>query len=408
MTGDDRVDHGGETGPAVSGGHRWYDLFSRGARDWLRHNAKLREAVREQLPELISRSDVISRPGARKVQVPVRFLEHYRFRLRDDAERKGVGQGDVEPGDVLQRPGAPGAEGSEGGSGGGELRFVFELDVDDIVEWMFEELKLPDLKPRSTGSLVDETSIREGWDRHGPRSRLDRRRTLKEAVKRRISQGHHQGQHEGRDEGDDETSFSDEDLRYRQIARRLRPATQAVVVFMLDVSGSMDEGRRRLAKSFFFWMINGLRRQYGQVDTVFVAHTNEAWEFSEDEFFRLTATGGTVASSAFSLADGILKDRYNPEQYNCYIFYASDGDNFADDRNKVTDLLSRLSGKVNFMGFLETPQNFLENGRSETGRVFAALAARGHPVASYTAHAQDDIWQAIRAFFQQEAGGGAA
>lgn len=396
MTGDDRSEDGA-TAPAVAKGHRWYDLFSRGARDWLRHNAKLREAVREQLPELISRSDVISRPGARKVQVPVRFLEHYRFRLRDDGEQKGVGQGDVKPGDVLQRPGQREVEGgSKGGSGGGELSFVFELDVDDIVEWMFEELELPDLKPKSAGSLVDETATREGWDRKGPRSRLDRRRTLREAIKRRVSQG------------EAEPSFSDEDLRYRQMARRLRPATQAVVIFMLDVSGSMDEGRRRLAKSFFFWVINGLRRQYGQVDTVFVAHTNEAWEFSEDEFFRLTATGGTVASSAFTLADGILKDRYSPEHYNCYIFYASDGDNFADDRHKVTELLTRLSNQVNFMGFLETPQNFLENGRSETGRVFAALAARGHAVASYTVHAQDDIWQAIRSFFDQEASHGAA
>ena len=398
MTGDDRFEDGTGSAPAVSQGHRWYDLFSRGARDWLRHNAKLRDAVREQLPDLISRSDVISRPGARKVQVPVRFLEHYRFRLREDAEQKGVGQGDVKPGDILQGPGQREVEGgSEGGSGGGELRFVFELDVDDIVEWMFEELELPDLKPRSTGSLMDETATREGWDRRGPRSRLDRRRTLREAIKRRVSQGGQGGS------GDDDTSFSDEDLRYRQIARRMRPATQAVVIFMLDVSGSMDEGRRRLAKSFFFWVINGLRRQYGQVETVFVAHTNEAWEFSEEEFFRLTATGGTVASSAFRLADEILKARYDPEHYNCYIFYASDGDNFADDRHKVTDLLSRLGSKVNFMGFLETPQNFLENGRSETGRVFAALAARGHPVASYTVHGQDDIWKAIRAFFRREA-----
>lgn len=399
MSGKDRGEDegGGDTGIAGSASHRWYDLFSRGARDWLRHNAKLREAVREHLPELISRSDVLSRPGARKVQVPVRFLEHYRFRLRDEAEQKGVGQGDVKPGDVLHRAGERQVEGgSEGGSGGGELRFVFELDVDDIVEWMFEELRLPDLKPRSTGSLIDESVTREGWDRRGPRSRLDRRRTLREAIKRRVSQG------------EDDGSFSDEDLRFHQIARRQRPATQAVVIFMLDVSGSMDEGRRRLAKSFFFWVINGLRRQYGRVETVFVAHTNEAWEFSEDEFFRLTATGGTVASSAFRLADEILEDRYDPGHYNCYIFYASDGDNFGDDRQHVNDILTRLSRKTNFMGFLETPQNFLENGRSEMGRLFVALAARGHRVASYTVHGHDDIWQAIRAFFKHEAGGEAA
>lgn len=118
-----REDRRTDPSPPTPGGHRWYDLFSRGARDWLRHNAKLREAVREHLPELISRSDVLTRPGDRKVRVPVHFLEHYRFRLREDAEPKGIGQGKVKPGDVLRRGGQPQGEGgSEGGSGGGELK----------------------------------------------------------------------------------------------------------------------------------------------------------------------------------------------------------------------------------------------------------------------------------------------
>src|SRR5690606_36050474 len=159
----------------------------------------------------------------------------------------------------------------------------------------------------------------------------------------------------------------------------------------------------RLAKSFFFWVVHGLRRRYGRVETVFIAHTNEAWEFTEEEFFKVSATGGTIASSAFALARGILTDRHDTERYNAYIFYASDSDNFADDRRKVNDLLTGLGERVNFMGFLETPQNFLENGRSEMGRLFRALAARDFPVASYTVHEADDIWGAIRAFFRHEA-----
>lgn len=381
----------GKTPGGRPGGNRWYDLFSRGARDWLRHNEKLREAVREQLPELISRSDVLTRPSDRKVRVPVHFLEHYRFRLREDDKPQGVGQGKVSPGDVLRRGGQPQEEGgSEGGSGSGELRFVFELNVEDIVDWIWEELELPDLEPRSAGTLMDEEVIHEGWDKRGARARLDRRRTLREAVKRRAAQ---------KGAG---TPFTEDDLRYRQLARRKRPATQAVVTFILDVSGSMDEGRRKLAKSFFFWVVHGLRRQYGLVDTVFVAHTNEAWEFSEEEFFQVSATGGTVASSAFKLAHEILTTRYDTERYNAYIFYASDGDNFADDRRQVDERLTELGGLVNFMGFVETPQNFLENGRSEMGRLFQALAARDYPVASYTVHEHEDIWGAIRAFFQHE------
>jgi len=372
--------------------NRWYDLFSRGARDWLRHNAKLRDEVRRQLPDLVSGSDILSRPSDRTMRVPVRFLEHYRFRLRDDEKQQGVGQGEVQPGDVLRRPEkGQGDGGSEGGSDGGDLQFVFEFNMDDIVDWIWEELKLPDLEPRSAGRILDEEVTREGWDRRGPRARLDRRRTLKEAIKRRAAQD------------GDSAAFTDEDLRYRQLSRRMRPATQAVVFFILDVSASMDQGRRLLAKNFFFWAVNGLRRQYGEVDLVFIAHTNQAWEFTEEEFFSATATGGTVASTAFKLAHEILTNRFSPERYNSYIFYASDGDNFGDDRQQAHDCVAELAGMVNFMGFLETPQNFLENGRSEIGRLFRSLASRDFPVGSYTVHKSEDIWEAIRLFFQHEA-----
>ncbi len=97
---------------------RWYDLFSRGARDWLRHNEKVREAVRSKLPEIISGSDIIGGPGSRTVRVPVKFLEHYRFRLHRPDEQTGVGQGEAKPGDVL-RPGNPGEGGEKGAGGGG-------------------------------------------------------------------------------------------------------------------------------------------------------------------------------------------------------------------------------------------------------------------------------------------------
>ncbi len=371
---------------------RWYELFSRGARDWLRHNEKVRETVRNTLPELISGSDVLSRPSDRTVQVPVRFLEHYRFRLRDDDNETGVGQGNGEPGDVLRRsrPGESEDGSTEGGSGGGELRFVLELKVDDIVDWIWEELELPDLRPKTTDALTDEDLVQEGWGRRGPRSRLDRRRTLKEAIKRRSID-------------EQAVPFSDEDLRYRQLTRRKRPATNAVVVFILDVSASMDQLRRKLAKAFFFWAVQGLRRQYGDVETVFIAHTNEAWEFTEEEFFQVTATGGTVASSAFRLAQEIFRERYDPARYNVYLFYASDGDNFGDDRRSAEMALIELGSVLNYMGFVETPQNPLETSKSEMGRLFKALQARGYAVGSYTVHADADIWEAIRSFFRRQA-----
>ncbi|HEX7387929.1 MAG TPA: DUF444 family protein [Castellaniella sp.] len=372
--------------------HRWYDLFSRGARDWLRHNEKIREAVRDQLPEMIAGADILSRPSSHTVQIPVHFLEHYRFRLSPRNEESGVGQGGGRPNDVYQQDQGQGnGHAGAGGGGGGELRFLIELKIEDIVDWIWEELHLPDLKPRTSDALRDEDLVREGWSRHGPISRLDRRMTLKEAIKRRHAQPK------------GAAPFSDEDLRFRQLARRQRPATDAVVALVLDVSGSMDEERRKLAKSFFFWVVQGLRRQYDStLEIIFIAHTDQAWEFTEEEFFQVTATGGTTASSAFQLALDIFDKRYPTRRYNHYLFYASDGENFADDSDLADKLLCRLGDTVNFMGFVETPQNPHESGLSEMGRLFQSLESRNYPASIYTVHERSDVWNAVRRFFQRE------
>jgi hypothetical protein len=368
---------------------RWYDLFSRGARDWLRHNEKVREAVRERLPELISSGDVISGDGERKVQVPVRFLQHFRFRLSESSEAQGVGQGEAEPGDVLRRARAPGESGKgEGGSGEGSLEFVLELKVDDIVDWLWEELQLPNLQTKA-GAMEDDEYTREGWDRRGVRSRLDRRRSLKEAIKRRSVQT----------EG---PVFSNEDLRYRQLVKRQRPATQAVVFFALDVSSSMGERDRKLAKTFFFWVVQGLRRQYTRIVPVFVAHTVQAWEFNEEEFFQVRGSGGTVASTAFNTVLEIIGERFDPTRYNIYLFYASDGENFSHDRQPAREALQALGRCVNFMGYVETSGPQMKALRTETADLFRESASQGTPAGSYPLGEESDVWEAIRGFFRQQ------
>src|SRR5687768_4235870 len=290
----------------------WYDLFSRGARDWLRHNQKVRAAVKESLPELLAGADLISKPGNRTVAVPVKFLEHSRFRLLDPGSQQGAGQGKGQPGDVLQPGREEGdSQGRAGGTGSGEIRFVVEMKIDEIVDWLWEELKLPELKPKRSATLDEPDYIREGWDKRGARSRLDRRRTLKEAVKRRSIQ-------------DDAVAIINEDLRFRQLVKRATPATNAAVILALDVSGSMDEAQRKLAKQFFFFALQGIRRQYAKVETVFLAHAAQAWEFEEREFFQASSSGGTVSSCVFQLGLDVMRTRYDPGRYNVYFFYASD------------------------------------------------------------------------------------
>jgi len=367
----------------------WYELFSRGARDWLRHNEKVRETVKGTLPDLLSVPDALTRPRDRTVLVPIRLLEHARFRLREPEIHSGAGQGKGDPGDILRPARSQQEEGYGGGNEQGEFKFVLELKIDDILDWLWDELKLPDLKPKHSASVDDPDLVREGWDKRGARSRLDRRRTVKEAVKRRAVQ-------------QDAVPFIDEDLRFRQLVRRRTPALNAVVVFVLDVSGSMAEEQRKLAKTFFFFALHGIRRQYAKVEMVFVAHTVEAWEFQEAQFFQVTGEGGTQASSAFKLCAEILGARYDPSRYNAYLFYASDGENAASDRDAAAEALAKLAPDLNYAGYIET----MGGGgmsRTEITALFTDLARHGFPAAAMPVSTQDEVWSAIRRFFTEQA-----
>lgn len=377
----------------------WYELFSRGARDMLRHNEKVRQGVRDNLATLIAGPDLITGPQQDKtVQVPVRMLEHARFRLLQGADEvpTAAGQGDAQPGDVLrQAPHMPPRDQEgQGGQEEGEVQLLMELKVDDIMDWLWEEMQLPDMQPQRKAAIEDREYVREGWDRHGARARLDRRRTIKEAIKRRAIQP-------------GGAPFSNEDLRFRQLVQRKKPATNAVVLFALDVSASMTDAERKLAKTFFFFALQGIRRKYARVETRFIAHTTHAWEFSESEFFQVSGVGGTGASSAFRLALDLLETDYDPNQYNIYLFYASDGENFTEDRVPATEALTSLLKQVNYVGYVETTPGSLRTTSTEMKTICAALEQSGLPVATSVLGRPDDVWKAIRKFFMSQSEAGA-
>jgi uncharacterized sporulation protein YeaH/YhbH (DUF444 family) len=368
----------------------WYELFSRGARDWLRHSDKVRDAVRDHLPQIVAGADSIQH-GARTVRVPVRMLEHYRFRLRTDEQSEGVGQGKVKPGSVLGPPNPQSGQGQKGAGGteGGGIELMLEFKVDDIIDWLWEDLRLPNLQAK-IGSSEESEWKREGWDKRGARSRLDRRRSLKEAVKRRARDPSSPG-------------FTDEDLRFRQLTRRRQPATRAVVFLLLDVSGSMTERDRQLAKTFFFWVVAGLRREYRHLETVFVAHTTDAWEFNEPDFFKVTGSGGTVTSTGLAKVREIVEQRFNPASCNVYLLYASDGDNASDDRTLAQTELEALGKLARYSGYLEIASNGARGASTEVFRLWEQMGSAGSPSGQFVVTAADDIAAAVRHFFSTEA-----
>ena len=368
----------------------WYDLFSRGARDWLRHNDKVREAVRQHLPDVISAPDLMTGPDQRGVQVPLKLLEHARFKLSSGRATTGAGQGPAQPGDVLRSPNYDADDGGEGGNDDGDVKLLMEFAIDDILEWLWDEFKLPELQPRGTATLDEPDYVREGWDKRGARSRLDRRRTVKEAIKRRAVQTR-------------PAPFTNDDLRFRQLVQHPRPSSNAVVFFVLDVSSSMTQAERRLAKTFFFLALRGLRKTYRRVELRFLAHAARAWEFSEADFFQVSGMGGTLASSGFRLALSLLEEQYDEASFNSYLFYASDGDNFTEDRSAAGAALGRLAKRLNHMGYVETLPGMPRVLETEMGRLWKERERQGLPVSSAVLSSGDDVFTAIRQFLTRQA-----
>ncbi|CAN7319894.1 DUF444 family protein [Pseudoduganella sp. LjRoot289] len=402
---------------------RWYALFSRGERDWLRHNDKVREAVRAYLPRMLDSPDLITGPQDRPVKIPLHLLEHARFRLAaPPGAGSGAGRGAGRPGDML-RPGRDdggphdgeaavhggGGDGegigSSGGAGGSDaggayngdsVPILLEFAASDIMDCLWEEMRLPLLEPKPAPGR-ELASARSGWDTHGAPSQLDRRRTVKQAIRRRVALP------AAASTGAPPHAFASSDLRYHQHVARPRAASGAVVLCALDVSASMTLPERKLAKTFFYFALQGLRRKYSEVAVRFIAHTTRAWEFPEQDFFQIAGEGGTQASSAFELAHALVRRDYGGARHNVYLFYASDGENYSEDRVAASQALGQLAPLLNYMGYLETVPGLAAAQAaardSELRRLFQAQQHAGRAAGISVLMQPEDIWQAIRRFF---------
>jgi len=410
--------------------HRWYELFARGERDWLRHNEKVRAAVRAYVPQLLESADLISGPPDRPLRVPLHLLEHARFRLADPpCGERGAGQGAGRPGDMLRPgrdPGAPngGAAENEAGSGqhapgdtggagcpgpgaagddSGSVRVQLEFAASDIMDWLWEELELPLLLPKP-GPGGEAAAARSGWTRQGAPSQLDRRRTVVQAVRRRAGQGVPAASVPRPSTA--LPALVNDDLRFRQALPRQQAASKAVVLFAMDVSASMTLSERKLAKTFFHFTLHGLRHRYRDVAVRFLAHTTQAWEFAERDFFQISGEGGTQASSVFDLARDVVRGGYGSGSCNAYLFYVSDGENYSEDRVAASQALAALAPLLNYMGYVETavgPARRVSADASaeasELHRLFAARRQAGDAAAICTLRQPEDAWDAIRRFF---------
>ncbi len=331
----------------MSVSHQDWSLHRKGSIDQKRHKEKVREAIKKNLADIVSEENIIMSDGKKQIKVPIRSLEQYRFRY--DFERQqhaGQGNGKSKVGDVIARdPSARGrGRGNKGDAGDqpGDEYYEAEVSLDELATLIFEDLGLPNLEEKRQAEMETETVRFTDVRKVGPMANLDKKRTIKENIRRNAAKG--------------DPTFHDlrnEDLRFKTWEPTVRYESNAVVLAMMDVSGSMGEFEKYIARSFYFWMVRFLRTKYNNVHIVFISHHTEAKEVSEDEFFHRGESGGTQVSSAYELALQIIKERFNPNDWNIYPFHFSDGDNLPWDNDRCVELVEQLMQQCNIFGYGE-------------------------------------------------------
>jgi len=365
-----------------------------GRRDALHHRDRLRRKIAEALKERIGEEDIIAAGPEKKIKIPVKGTRRWRFIL-DRGQGEGVGQGDAKPGDVIGPPDGQGppARGDAGTEPGEELYEVW-LDMEDVEELLFSELELPRLKPRNGGDIQVTETVFNDIARVGPQ--LDKKATLRQNLLRNAKRGDLRF-------GGIEKS----DLRYLSYREIQRPLHKAVIFLAMDVSGSMDAARKRMARLFFYWCVQFLRRRFAQTEIVFIAHTTEAREVTEHEFFNRVESGGTKVSSAFEAIELIQRDRYPAEDWNVYALHVSDGDNFAADNQRTLEIVRRLTTVCSLVAYLEVdPQGDPAGVYSASTyklSTFYAQEASGVDGFVFTEAGDDrELWPCLKKVFAKE------
>ena len=372
-----------------------WSLQRKGIIDQERHKERVRDAIRKNLGSIVSNEAIILSDGKHTVKVPMRALDEYKFRF-DHRKKKHVGQGDgkTRVGDVLGRETQPG-KGSGNGQAGqdaGTEYYEAEVNIDEIAALVFEDLHLPFLEEKARHAVQSRKTQFNEIRRTGVIANLDKRRMILENIKRNAREG------QGATFGD----IKKEDLRFKTWEEVMRFESNAVVIAMIDVSGSMGEFKKYVARSFYFWMVRFLRTKYDNVDIVFISHHTEAKEVSEEQFFTQGESGGTVVSSAYQLALDIIRLRYKPAEWNIYPFHFSDGDNYYSDNEEAVRLADELIGTCNLFGYGEIGEEGSASYRRSSGALLSIFNDRLKSKDRFVGVRIDDkqdVYPALKQFF---------
>jgi uncharacterized sporulation protein YeaH/YhbH (DUF444 family) len=331
-----------------------------------------------------------------------------------------------------------GGGGTQGGLGQGEDDFEFVLNQDEFLDFIFEDLELPDMIKKQMKDVTKNKLHRAGFTNSGNPSQIDVVRSLRMSMGRRIGLSRPK-KSELKDLEKELDALNTRlngnpldgcanarykvvlaeiealrkrmravpwldpfDVRYRNFTPIPQPMTKAVMVCILDVSGSMGQREKDLAKRFFFLLYMFLQRKYTKVDVVFIRHHEEASEVDEEEFFNSRESGGTVVSSALKLAKTIIDSRYNVNDWNIYAAQSSDGDNYSADHDATIDSLQALLPLLQYFAYVEIGRNYSTPGATDLWKTYVELNKEYDQMNMRRVQDKPDIWKVFKELFSKE------
>ena len=310
--------------------------------DHSRFRAIVRGKIRQNLRRYISQGELIGRKGKELVSIPIPQIDIPRF-IYGDKQKGGVGQGKGDVGDPVGGQEAEGDDG-QGQAGQDAGSHVLEVDVtlDELADILGEELQLPAIENKGKNRIVSAKDRYTGIRRVGPDSLKHFKRTYKEALRRAVASGIY-------DPKEPIIVPQHDDRRFRSWKEDVEPVANAVIIYMMDVSGSMGDEQKEIVRIESFWIDTWLRRQYQGLESRYIIHDAVAREVDRDTFFRTRESGGTMISSAYKLCGQLIDQHYPSSEWNIYPFHFSDGDNWSMDDTLSciellkTDILTRVN-----------------------------------------------------------------
>ena len=373
-------------------------IADRSASDRSRHKKKIEKAIKEGIHDIVAEESIIGQDGKKKIRIPVRGIKQYRFVYGNGNGSKGVGsaQGkDIKKGQVIKKGQQQGqAQGNQPGKEKGEEYYDVEVTLDELAKYLFEDLNLPDLDKKHSDSVYAERIKRKGYRSKGIRVRLSKKETLKNKIRR---QKRSEKNKTYDPESGERFPFHADDLKYKHIDVKKKPVTNAVIFFIMDVSGSMGKSKKFLARSFFFLLYQFIRYKYETVELVFISHTTEGKEVSEDDFFKKASTGGTYISSGLTKELEIVEKRYPKSAWNIYSFHCSDGENWREDNPVAIESMKKVIDLSQMSAYIQiNPVGDTIYGEEMT-KVFLPLECDKFKLIKITQ--KEDIWPQFTKLF---------